>query len=155
MSKLATVPLLILFTGLLLSVATPAYAEGTCRQTMRDLSREVGRSTTPEQGQQAFKDAANARPDCMAEFTTLATWYDSGAKATYPFRAEDDPAKGFLGPIGWWWNIIYVSMFSRNAVLMFLLGWELFLGPIIFALSVATALFGGIPSLFRRGPRHA
>ena len=155
MSKHTTVPLLVLFTGLLLSGATPAHAEDTCRQTARDLSREVGRSTTPEQGQQAFMDALDARPDCTAEFTTLATWYEGGGKAAYPFRAEDDPAKGFLGPIGWWWNTIYVSLFSRNAFLMFLFGWELFLGPLILVLSVAAALFGGIPSLFRRGPRDA
>lgn len=78
-----------------------------------------------------------------------------GGKASFPFPSSGDPAKGFLGPIGWWWNLIYVSLFSRSIVLMFLFGWELFLAPILFALSVMFAIFGSIPAVFRRGPRGA
>ena len=105
MNKRAAIPLAALFTGLLLSAAAPAQAATTCRQAARDLSRAVGQTTNLEEGKAAFTDALNARPDCQAEFTTLAAWYDGGGKATFPFRAEDDPAKGFLGPVGWWWAL--------------------------------------------------
>lgn len=147
------ISLTALFTGLLLSIAAPAQAASTCRQAARDLTATVSKTTNINDFQAAVNDAHDAHPDCLSEFTTLATWYDGGGKGPYPFRAEDDPAKGFLGPVGWWWNLIYVSLFGRNVLLMFLFGWELFLMPIIFVLSVCGALLAGVGNLFRRGPR--
>ena len=136
-------------------MAAPAQAATTCRQAARDLALTVGHTTSADEGRAAFSDAENARPDCHSEFATLAAWYADGGKATFPFPASGDPAKGFLGPIGWWWNILHVSLFGRNALLMFLFGWELFLTPIFFAFAVVATLLGGVGSLFRRGPRAA
>jgi len=92
-------------------------------------------------------------PDCLAQQQARSTDHrHGGARDPYPFKAEDDPAKPFLGPVGWWWNTIYVSWFQRNVLLMVLFGWELFLTPIAVIVSIGGALTGGIGGLFRRGP---
>lgn len=39
-----------------------------------------------------------------------------------------------------WWNFVYADLMGRNAFMMFMFGWELFLMPIIFVLSIAAAL---------------
>jgi len=135
-----------------LAPAAPAQAAPTCRQVARDLTAVVAKTANLAEGKQAFSDAQQAHPDCQAEFMTLGAWYDGGGRDPYPFKAEDDPAKPFLGPVGWWWNTIYVSWFQRNVLLMVLFGWELFLTPIAVIVSIGGALTGGIGGLFRRGP---
>lgn len=34
---------------------------------------------------------------------------------------------GFLGPVGWWWNLIRYDFLGDNTVALWLFGWEIFL----------------------------
>jgi hypothetical protein len=144
--------------GLLLPAIPADAAVDTCRQVARDVHATVQADlrTDPNDSTTAAREFANAsarRPDCQAELETLARWYDSRGATEFPFKAEDDPPKAFLGPLGWWWNTVYVSMFNRSAAMMLLLGWEIFLAPIFFSIALLFGILGTLKeSLTRRRP---
>jgi hypothetical protein len=132
-----------------------AGSQGRPRGPGRDRATE-GRGT-PRNAQ----DAVSARPKSAVRAAVRTTrraavrgGRDTGAagRATtdFPFKAEDDPAKGFLGPIGWWWNAIYVSMFNRSALMMVMFGWELFLTPILCASALVAGVLEAAMSPLRR-----
>lgn len=134
--------------GTLSAISTPASANHECRVAARDLNRtlvDLPRSEQTEQGVgDAFRGALADNPECRDEFETLATFYSTGSIGKFPFPKSGDPAHPFLGPVGWWWNVIYVSMFGRSTVLMVLFGWELFLLPFPFVLAVLAAPFSSM-----------
>lgn len=124
--------------------AAPAAAEN-CRAVARDVHRAVQAQLRegdddPRRAATKFQRASVDHPDCTSELTELAEWYDSQGAQPFPFSSKDDPAKAFLGPIGWWWNTVYVTWFGRSTLLMVLFGWEIFLTGIFVPLSIAWAL---------------
>ena len=151
----AGLTVLLATLGILLTAGPAHAATDTCRQLAREVHAAVQRDLRANPADDAgasaeFNTAYDRRPDCQAELATLAAWYRSGATTDFPFKAEDDPAKGFLGPVGWWWNTIYVSMFNRSALMMVMFGWELFLTPILLALALVAGVLGAAVSPLRR-----
>jgi len=51
-------------------------------------------------------------------------------------------ALGFMGPVGWLWNQIYVLVFQRDAVQMAFFGVLLFVAPITLAAGWAAVTRG-------------
>ena len=85
-----------------------------------------------------FRTAARDHPECQQAIRSL---LPAGAPAT----GAEDPmasARGFLGPIGWFWNTIYYRVFQGNGVMMATFGWALFLSPVIFVFSAYFVLRG-------------
>lgn len=58
-------------------------------------------------------------------------------------------AEGFLGPIGWLWNIVFYKVYQGNLVMMLTFGWALFLAPILVVVC-AVAVMRGAADAFRR-----
>jgi hypothetical protein len=45
--------------------------------------------------------------------------------------------------LGWWWDFVYYDLLGANIVLMFIVGWELFLGgvPLMVVISLVQLIF--------------
>lgn len=145
-----------LLAGALASVAlvlapSDAAAGHACREEARKLHSDLVLADDVEALSSSTRAAAAEHPECRAEYEELFAWYQAGATGEFPFPPEDDPAHNFLGPVGWWWNTIYVDWFGRNTFMMFLFGWELFLLPIGLGLGVLNMFVQGIASVFARG----
>ena len=56
-----------------------------------------------------------------------------------------------LGPLGWLWRVIYERVFNSDPVMMAMLGWALYLSPVILVLSARAVLKGAVGSM-RRPP---
>jgi hypothetical protein len=125
----------VIFIGLIsLSGGTAAHAETNCRQVARDIQSDgLVASTTDPSGQSTvkiFTDALTAYPECKSEIETLYQWNQAqNPLAEFPFPKSGDPKSYPLGPISWWWDVIYNELFGGNVILMFLFGWEIFLAP--------------------------
>ena len=123
--------------------ASSATASTNCRQVARDVQSDALAASTSDPSGQAsvkiFTDATVAYPECTSELETLWDWNQARVpNSPFPFAESGDPKSYPLGPISWWWDVIYNGLFGGNTLLMFLFGWELFLAPfpIIFALII-------------------
>ncbi len=139
----------------LVIVASPVRAEHRCREVARDVARQVNGLAASDAGttseyERLFITALDRNPDCQAELSQLVTYFNAGGQREFPFPADEDPVHGFLGPVGWWWNTVYVSMFNRSTWLMVLFGWEVLLLPVPFLIAICSGFIG----LFNR-PAHA
>lgn len=43
-----------------------------------------------------------------------------------------------------WWHFVYTDLMGENVLMMLLFGWELFITPIVFALTIAGVLVQGL-----------
>ena len=86
-----------------------------------------------------------AYPECSSDFEILAQW-NSGVNpnAPFPFDESGDPRTYPLGPVSWWWDIIYVSLFGKSIALMLFFGWEIFLGGLWAALAIPLSILGAV-----------
>ena len=132
---------------------SPADAATNCRKVMRDLQSEVigakadptTNATTQELTKinQIVATKVSEYPECKAEFVVWYDWNQSLNPGTpFPFGVDGDVRTYPLGPVSWWWDKIYVDFFGRNIFLMFLFGWELFLGGIYTALVIPLSILG-------------
>ena len=132
---------------------TSATASTNCRQVARDVQSDGAVATTSDPSGQAsvkvFTDAVAAYPECNSELETLWDWNQArDPNSTFPFAKSGDPKNYPLGPVSWWWDVIYNELFGGNTLLMFLFGWELFLAPfpiififILFPIRLVSELF--------------
>ena len=130
-----------------------ATASTNCRQVARDVQSDGAVATTSDPSGQAsvkvFTDAVAAYPECNAELEALWDWNQArDPNSPFPFAKSGDPKNYPLGPISWWWDVIYNDLFGGNVLLMFLFGWELFLAPfpiifilILFPIRLVSELF--------------
>lgn len=90
-----------------------------------------------------------AYQECKSDFQIWYQWNQALNPSTpFPFGEAGDPRVYPLGPISWWWDKIYLDLFGKNIVLMFLFGWEIFLGGLFAALSIPMMILGTVlPSL--------
>lgn len=143
-------------------MATPAGADtrADCRRVGRSLHSKLvalgPAHPTPSvadalrsQAAAAFRAEVAAHPECRLELDQLDAYYASGGRTPFPYPASDEPAKGFLGPVGWWWNVIYVRLLGRSTVGMVLVGWELFAFPLFMAVAIPAQLLRGAVSAAR------
>lgn len=146
---------LLTLTGFVFAVVTihvaPAHAEHACRQEARELHKAALGASDVDEFVSLAQDALGDHPECAAEFEELVGWYAAGGEGAFPLAAADDPKHNFLGPIGWWWNTVFIDWFGRSVLMMFLFGWEIFLAPIALALGVLNAAFGAIREGARAG----
>lgn len=141
----------------LLTVATPVSATpfDPCRAVARSVNHDVlalgnGPGTDADKHARAWtllQEGAQNRPECRADLQQLITYYNSGGSLPFPFPASKDPTKPFLGPVGWWWNVIFVSLCARSVSSMVWYGFWLFALPFVLALSL---LWGGVSALVGR-----
>lgn len=167
-----------LFTFLAIAIfpsAPPSLASTNCRQIMRDLQVQFTNinpnpknSPTAQMIAKAQAETSNklvAYPECQADFQILTQW-NSGVdpNSPFPFGEAGDPRVYPLGPVSWWWDLIFISLFGKNVVLMLFFGWEIFLGGLWAAIAIPLSLLSTIlpaagklvawPSkLLRRKPR--
>lgn len=106
-----------------LAPLAPAGAEHSCRVEARSLAGQVVRTQNVDEARQRFSGAIEEHPECTAEFQTLAEFYEAEGAQAFPFPPDDDPRHGFLGPVGWWWNTVYIDWFGRSTTMMVLFGW--------------------------------
>jgi len=111
-----------------------ANGSTNCRQVARDVQSDGVVATTSDPSGQAavkvFTGALTAYPECKTELETLWEWNQAkDPSSMFPFAKSGDPKNYPLGPISWWWDVIYNKLFGGNSILMFLFGWELFLVP--------------------------
>ena len=147
--------LMPLFFGL----GEPASAATNCRKVMRDLQVQVigaksNVNSTPTaeeltKMQQLIAAKAVAYPECKSEFVTWFQWNQELNPSTpFPFGEAGDPRTYPLGPISWWWDKVYIDLFGQNLILMFLFGWEIFLGGLWAVIAIPLAILGAlIPAL--------
>jgi hypothetical protein len=143
-------------------VGAAASEAASCREEARAVSVEAQRVLRSDVNDAVgfnavISDGLAARPECEDELQALYTWYESramGKDVAFPFPASEDPHDSWAGPIGWWWNQLYYGLFNSNAVLMWLFGWELFLGAILFAIGTGVALLTALFSFFSIPFRH-
>jgi hypothetical protein len=149
----------LLVAGLLLVlVAPPSHAEHACREVARDVhgdAQEVlRRNESDSRGVgRIFQDGVDDNPECRPELQELAAYYGSFGAGDFPFPASEDPAHPFLGPVGWWWNTVYVDMMNRNTLMMVLFGWGIFAIPLAIVVSLAVGIVGAASESLRRGRR--
>lgn len=129
--------------AVLVLVPTPAHA-ASCREVARATHNKIRNLPAASQNvagaEAAFRQADADNPGCRTELQQLVDWYRSGEQGGFPFDAKDDPKHAFLGPIGWWWNTIYVDWFGRSTSMMFWFGWEIFIVPFALLISGTAAL---------------
>lgn len=135
--------------------ASSATASTNCRQIARDVQSEGAVATTSDPSGQAsvkiFTDAVAAYPECNSELETLWDWNQArDPNSPFPFAKSDDPKSYPLGPISWWWDVIYNQLFDKSILLMILFGWELFLAPIPFILILISFPIILVAKLFKR-----
>ena len=135
--------------------ASPALASTNCRQIMRDLQVQLTNinpdpNTSPTAQMIAKAQAEStaklvAYPECQADFQILNQW-NSGVdpNAPFPFGEAGDPRVYPLGPVSWWWDVIYISLFGKNFALMLFFGWEIFLGGLWAAIAIPLSLVSAI-----------
>ena len=132
----------------IVATGSPVAAADSCPAEARALDLRLLRLPQSQQTQQVMQpiiaEARSARPDCSAAFDRLIEYFQANGAEKFPFPQSSDPPKAFLGPVGWWWNVIYVSLFSRNILLMWLFGWELFLIPVLFSLTIVLTVLTSI-----------
>ncbi|MDO8645879.1 MAG: hypothetical protein Q7R42_04775 [Candidatus Planktophila sp.] len=157
--KVGLIGIVAIFVSLNLISVESASAATNCRQVMRDLQVEVigvkadiNADATTEEIARISKIIENRSieyPECKSEFLVWWEWnQDANPLTPFPFGKSDDPRVYPLGPISWWWDLIYIDLFGRNILLMFLFGWEIFLGGIWFAGLIPLMLLSAIiPSL--------
>lgn len=128
---------------LLITLLYPAEANSSqnCRQIARDVQSDGLVATTTDSSGQAtvkvFTDAVTAYPECEPELQILWQWNQArDPNSPFPFAKSDDPVTYPLGPISWWWDVIYNKLFDKNILLMVMFGWELFLLPFPFVFAL-------------------
>lgn len=144
---------------ILIGSAETASAATNCRKVMRDLQVQilnvrsnVNAALTPEEStklQNIIESKIVAYPECKTEFGIWYQWNKEQNPLTpFPFGEAGDPRVYPLGPISWWWDKIYIDLFGRSIILMFLFGWEIFLGGLWAVIAIPIAVLSAIiPSL--------
>ena len=123
-----------LISILLLSFPTSASAETNCRDVARNVQSDGSMASVNDPSGSAvlkvFTDAEAAYPECQKEIEEVFSWnVKRDPNIPFPFPKSGDPKSYPLGPVSWWWDVIYNKLFDGNTLLMFLFGWEIFLIP--------------------------
>jgi hypothetical protein len=136
---------LILGLSFILSMsATSASAATNCRQVARDIQSSAAEAMakSPTAGSSKFIELFSAAsveyPECRTVLEELWNWnLRTDPNEVFPFAKSGDPRSSTLGPIGWWWDTIYNDLLDGNTFFMLLIGWEMFLVPILMLLWLA------------------
>lgn len=151
--------LLSVFIPILFASVESASAATNCRKVMRDLQVQVINTKSNANANPTAEELSKIRniieakviafPECKTEFGIWFQWNQQLNPSTpFPFGEAGDPRVYPLGPVSWWWDKIYIDLFGRNIILMFLFGWEIFLGGLWAALAIPFTILGTIiPSL--------
>jgi hypothetical protein len=160
---------LVVLALLIVIPAPHAAASTNCRATARDIQLQLVKVLQANANdvlgaQVVLNKAGISYPECIKEIQEVIDWNKAGVNSgPWPFPQSGDPKSYPLGPISWWWDAIWISLFGRNYILMFLFGWEIFLAPLGLILPIIAALFGGIGAGFnligkilfwRKGPKN-
>jgi hypothetical protein len=157
-STIGVLALLSVLVPILFATVESASAATNCRKVMRDLQVQmvqtksnVNANPTAEESskiQNIFVAKVVALPECKTEFGIWIQWNQQLNPSTpFPFGEASDPRVYPLGPVSWWWDKIYIDLFGRNIILMFLFGWEIFLGGLWAVLAISSMILGTMPSL--------
>lgn len=146
----------LLVAGIILLVFfTPSATAATnCRQIARDVQSTAAVASVKDPSGnstvKAFTDALASYPECKSELEILWQWNQTrDPNVAFPFAKSGDPKSYPLGPISWWWDLIYNKLFGGNTLLMFLFGWELFLLPFPFIFAAISIPVSILKSLRR------
>lgn len=139
---------------------TLANATTDCGSVTRNLQSELlsysGKSDAGSKMLGVLSSELGMHPECRSAINKLMMWNGGGAQKgePFPFPASKDsfspsPASkdSFihkLGPISWWWNLIYNKLFGSNLLLFLLFGWEIFFGGIIACIQIPLAILGAV-----------
>ena len=139
----------------LLNFPTTASAETNCREVARNIQSDGSMASVNDPsgsaGLKIFTDAAAAYPECQKEIEEVFSWnVNQDSNVPFPFPKSGDPKSYPLGPVSWWWDVIYNKLFGGNTLLMFLFGWEIFLIPFPFIFMAILIPFNILKSLITR-----
>jgi len=155
MKRIKWLPLVVI-TFALLAPISEANASTNCRAVARDTQEQLYKisQTNPNDLssiQSILSKQGITYPECSSTLREVVTWNSLGTNSgPWPFPQSGDPKTYPLGPISWWWDVIWISLFGRNYLLMFLFGWEIFLAPFGIILPLALGLlFGGTTGIFK------
>jgi hypothetical protein len=140
----------VFVTGVIFVLFTPnaqADAATNCRAVARDTQQQLytvlqANPNDASSVEAIFTKQGIAYPECASELREVFTWDGLGANSgPWPFPQSGDPKTYPLGPISWWWDAIWISLFGKNYILMFLFGWEIFLAPLGIIVPLMFAMF--------------
>ena len=137
----------VLFVGFM--PIAHANAMTNCRAVARDTQQQLYKVLQANPNDAASAEAILSKqgiayPECTGELREVITWNSLGINSgPWPFPESGDPKTYPLGPISWWWDVIWISLFGRNYILMFLFGWEIFLAPLGLIVPLIFLVFTG------------
>ena len=139
---------------------TLANATTDCGWVARNLQSELlsysGKSDAGSKMLGVLSSELGMHPECRSAINKLMMWNGGGAQKGEPFPfpasqasliphpASKDSFFHKLGPISWWWNLIYNKLFGSNLLLFLLFGWEIFLMGITAAIQIPLAILGAV-----------
>jgi hypothetical protein len=135
---------------------TLANATTDCGSVARNLQSELlsysGKSDAGSKMLGVLSSELGMHPECRSAINKLMMWNGGGAQKGEPFPspASKDSFIHKLGPISWWWNLIYNKLFGSNLLLFLLFGWEIFLGGITACIQIPLAILGAVFPVFGR-----
>jgi len=127
---------LVFLAAALLPGAAVAGSASPCGPALAGIEHEIAAPTLSYGARATIVErAAAGDPSCAGAITALAK---SVAEATNPMLR----ARGFLGPVGWFWNNIYFRVFAGSTPNMALFGVPLFFAPVVLVGSLIAVLSG-------------
>ena len=135
---------------LLVASSTPANAAANCGAVARNVQNQLqafsGQVDAGGKMLSVLTGELSKHPECKTHIDKLMMWNGGGAAKgqPFPFPASSDSLIYKLGPISWWWNLIYNKLFSGNVFFFLIFGWEIFLMGIIASIQIPLAILGAV-----------
>ena len=131
----AVAALLFVAVVLLSGPASGAITPG-CGPALAALGQKISAPTLSYSARAGLIERAGAAdPACSVAITALGK---SVAETANPILR----ARGFLGPVGWYWNNIYFRVLAGSTPNMVLFGVPLFFAPVVLVGSLLAVLSG-------------
>jgi len=131
-------------------LSTSASAAANCGSVARNLQSQLqafsGNADSGSKMLSALTREFGRHPECKSAIDKLMMWNGGGAQKgePFPFPASKDSLIYRLGPISWWWNLIYNKLFGSNVFLFLIFGWEIFLMGIVASIQIPLAILGSV-----------
>jgi hypothetical protein len=115
---------------------SPANAGINCRAEARSVQSRLlalsGQADIGEKMINVLGISQQQHPECQEAIQVLMMWNGGGAQKgqPFPFPQSGDAFIYSLGPLSWWWNVVWNNWFGGNLILFILFGWEIFLAGI-------------------------
>ena len=126
----------MLLVGTLGSGCSSGAADPSCERAVASVVQEIGAGAlSGAASAHLLAEAAAKNPSCARAIAAVGPEI---AEAADPILR----ARGFLGPIGWYWNNIYFRVFAGSTPNMVLFGVPLFFAPLVLIGSLFAVLSG-------------